>query len=77
MSREIIYRLIGFFLAGESPLCKYSENRLEMGTKTISPQFKPLITTIANICKYCFTDKWNEENEIEGINPPNYCQGKV
>jgi len=77
MSREIIHRLIDFFLVADSPFCKYSEKRVEMGTKSISPLFKPLIVTIANICKYCYTDKWNEEHEIEGKNPPYYWEGKV
>jgi hypothetical protein len=77
MSREIIYRLIDFFLGKESPYCKTSENRYEIGSKTISPGFHPLIATIANLSSHCFTDKWGTKQLKKGKYPHDYVEGKV
>ena len=77
MSREIIYKLIDFFLAKDSPFCKNPEKRIEIGSKNINPDFKSLIATIANICNYCYTDKWDSYKEKVGLNPPYYFKGKV
>ena len=77
MSREIIFILIDFFLANNSPYSKSTEKRLELGSKNVIPAFGHLIATIANISKYCYTDKWDEEKENIGVNPPYYSKGKV
>ena len=77
MSAEIIFRLIDFFLAKDSPYCKSSENRFEVGTKTLSPLFSPLVATIANITMHCYTDKWQEKDLKKGKFPPYYTEGKV
>lgn len=77
MSREIIFRLVDFFLGKESPYCKSSENRYEIGSKTISLGFAPLIATIGNLSKNCFTDKWGLKQIKKGKFPPDYLEGKV
>ena len=77
MSREIIYKLIDFFLAKESPYCKSNENRYEIGSKTSRPCFAPLLSTISKIARHCYTDKWEEKDTKKKRYPPDYLDGKV
>ena len=63
--KETIYRLIDFMLGKESPYFKKGETRTEMGNKTVPPKFAPLINTISELTRRCFTETWTEKNYIE------------
>jgi hypothetical protein len=57
--REMIAKLIDFFLQKDSPLYKKGESRNEFGSKNVVPKFAPLNNAVSFLLKY------SKENNIE------------
>lgn len=75
--REMIYRLIDFFLQKESPLYKKGETRTEMGNRTVQPKFTPLISTIGFLIRHAYTSTWTQQDHENGIIPTSFIPCKV
>jgi hypothetical protein len=57
--RELISKLIDFFLMKDSPLYKKGESRTEFGSRNVPPKFAPLINTVSHMLRY------SKENSIQ------------
>ncbi len=76
-SKEMIAKLIDFFLMKESPFYKAGENRYEMGNRLVNPKFAGLISTLSTLIRHSFTETWNEEDHSKGLKPHTFLEGKV
>lgn len=59
--KELVSRMIDLALGKESPLFKKGESRNEIGNKLAPPKFTPLLNTVSNLVRRCYTETWTKE----------------
>jgi hypothetical protein len=59
--KEIIYMFIDLALGKDSPFYKKGESRSEIGNKIALPKFTPLLNTVSNLIRRCYTSTWTKE----------------
>lgn len=70
-SRNMLSKLLDFYLMSDSPIIQKNIHKQDMGSSHSNPKFSPLICTISNLLSYYYTITWNEDIHLkQGVKPP-------
>ena len=75
MKREIISRLVDFFLGKDSPSYEFNKKRTEMGNNHVIPKLSGLICAVSLLVRRCYTPGWPEGSTLPP--PTTLKEGKI